>query len=84
MYGLDLARENSQSKSERLSLGRYQNNGEKVKDTTLTTHSEGESVKREHKCGCCSGTCSCETFKAMNLNDRYELLRKFKLSYNCL
>ena len=58
MYGLDLAREYSQSKSERFSLGKPQNNGRKVKVTTLTTNSEGESVKREHKCGCCSGTCS--------------------------
>ena len=88
MYGLDLARETSQSKSERSSDGKHQNNGEKVKVTTLTTNSEGESVKREHKCGCCSGTCSdlasCETFKAIHLNDRYQLIRKLKLCYNCL
>ena len=76
-YGLDLAWENSQCKSERSSLGKHQNNGEKIKVTTLTTNSEGESVKREHKCGCCSVTCSdltsCETLKAINLNDRHQL-----------
>ena len=47
MYGVDLTKENSQSKHDRASSGKNQNNG--VKITTLATSSEGEEVKHERK-----------------------------------
>ena len=50
---VDLTKENSQSKHDRASSGKNQNNG--VKITTLATNSEGEEVKHERKCCCCSG-----------------------------
>ena len=86
MYGVDLTKENSQSKHDRASPGKNQNNGLKI--TTLATSSEGEKVKTERKCICCSGTCadvaSCEKFNAMGLNDRSKFAQKFKLCFNCL
>ena len=86
MYGVDLTRENSQSKHDRASSGKNQTNG--VKITTLATNSEGKEVKHERKCCCCSGTCpdvaSCERFKAMNLNDRSKFVQRLKLCFNCL
>lgn len=51
MYGVDLTKKHSQSKHDRASSGRNQNNG--VKITTLATNSEGEEVKHERKCCCC-------------------------------
>lgn len=84
MYGLDLARE----KNDRNSSVKRQSDGVKVKVTTLATNSEGETERRDYKCGCCLGTCtdlaSCEKFTAMNLNDRNKLVRKLRLCYNCL
>ena len=85
MYCVDLTKENSQSKYERASPGKNQNNGVKV--TTLAGNSKGE-VKTERKCICCSGTCSdvasCERFKAMGINDRNILVQRLKLCFNCL
>ena len=85
MYGVDLTKENSQSKYERASPGKNQDNGVKV--TILAVNSKGE-VKTERKCICCSGTCSdvvsCERFKAMGINDRNILVQRLKLCFNCL
>ena len=60
MYGLDLIKENSQSKGSNGSAST-------VKVTTLAISRDNETVKHERKCGCCSGTCSnlecCDDFK---------------------
>ena len=50
MHGVNLTKENSQSKHDRASSGKNQNHG--VKITTLATNSEGEKVKHERKCCC--------------------------------
>ena len=54
MYGVDLTKKTIQSKHEKASPSKNQNNT--VKITTLATNSEG-GVKHERKCSCCSGTC---------------------------
>ena len=45
-------------------------------------------VNRKRKCGCCSGTCFklgiCDHFKTKSITDRYQLVHKLKLCYNCL
>ena len=89
MYGLDLARENKQSKGGRGPPGKHQSNEDnKVKVTTLAISTESETAKSQRKCGCCSGTCSniglCDNFKTLSITDRYKLVRKLKLCYNCL
>lgn len=43
MYGVDMTKENSQSKHDRASSGRNKNNG--VKIITLATNSVGDEVK---------------------------------------
>ena len=64
-----------------------QGNGE-VNFNTLVISSENQTVNRKRKCGCCSGTCSklemCDHFKTMSITDRYQLVHKLKLCYNCL
>ena len=77
MYGLDLTREKSQSKGSKSSPSRQQGNGA-VKVTTLAISSDSETVNRERKCSCCSGTCLnlgiCDIFKNMSIADRYYTL----------
>ncbi|MCG8069349.1 MAG: DUF1759 domain-containing protein, partial [Candidatus Thiodiazotropha taylori] len=84
MYGVDLTKENGQSKADRASPGKNQSSG--VKITTLATNSEG-TVDNGRRCSCCSGTCSdlasCEMFKAMDINDRSKLVQSLKLCFNC-
>ena len=87
MYGLDLTRENSQSKGSKSSPRKQQGNGA-VKVTTLAISSDSETVNRERKCRCCSGTCFnlgiCDIFKNMSIAYRYQLVHKLKLCHNCL
>ena len=87
MYGLDLTRENSQFKGSKGSPSKQQGNGE-VNVNTLVITSENQTVNRKRKCGCCSGTCFklsiCDHFKTMSITDRYQLVHKLKLCYNCL
>ena len=85
MYGVDLTKENSQSKYESASSGSNQYN--RIKVTPLAVNSKAE-VKFGRKCICCSGTCSdvasCESFKAMGNNDRNILVQRLKLCINYL
>ena len=87
MYGLDLTKENHQSKGSNGSASKQQGTGQ-VKVTTLAISSDNETVKHERKCGFCSGTCSylecCDDFKTMSITGRYQLVHKLKLCYNCL
>ena len=87
MYGLDLTKENPQSKGSNGSASKQQGTGQ-VKITTLAISSNNETVKHERKCSCCSGTCSnlgcCDDFKTMSITGRYQLVHKLKLCYNCL
>ena len=87
MYGLDLTRENSQFKGSKGSPSNQQGNGE-VNVNTLVITSENQTVNHKRKCGCCSGTCFklgiCDHFKTMSITDRYQLVHKLKLCYNCL
>ncbi|XP_053392148.1 uncharacterized protein LOC128554860 [Mercenaria mercenaria] len=85
MYGIDLIKENRTAKS----TSCKPHGTKPVKDvTTLTTHSNTDQRRNERKCRCCHGNCLdvsvCSKFKSMSLNERKELVRKFKLCYNCL
>lgn len=85
MYGIDLAKDGSQSKPEKMSTSTNQKDSfSKSKVTTLTTH----TVNEKHKCCCCKGLCSdlsaCKMFKKMSLGERRKFVNRFKLCYNCL
>ena len=87
MYGLYLTSINSQFKGSKDSSSNQQGDRE-VNVNTLVIDSENQTVNRKRKCGCCSGTCFklgiCDHFKTMSITDRYQLVHKLKLCYNCL
>lgn len=84
VYGLDLAKEQAQSKG----LSKTSKSGHKSKEkvTTLTTYIKGKSTNFEQKCCCFQETCRdlalCLKFKSMKLGNRYDVVHKCKLCYN--